>query len=267
MKINAIEKAARCLWCLLLSFLVAGKASSAIIPDPQIQADLKGLFADPPQVQGYPYQAELEKAASRYGLPLPLVLAVARGESFFDPKTISPRGAIGIMQVMPSTAAEYGVSQDELFDPEKNIDVGVHYLSDLYARLKDPYLALAAYYCGCSGVDNESMTLRKDCDEYVRYIHSHLRTILASAGKVQASGQEQRFLLTWFDNFLDAQAFVEFLTAKVPGLRLDVFRKQVALQDHHRYQYQVLAACRSGEEREKICRKVEEATGFSFCRF
>ncbi len=170
MKTNAIKKATLCLWCLLLSFLVAGKASSAVIPDSRIQADLKGLFADPPPVQGYPYQAELEKAASRYGLPLPLVLAVARGESFFDPKAISPKGAIGIMQVMPSTAAEYGVSQDELFDPEKNIDVGVHYLSDLYARLKDPYLALAAYYCGCGGVDNGNMTLRKDCEYGVIFI-------------------------------------------------------------------------------------------------
>ena len=132
-----IKKYSFC-WCLVCIFLITGYAGAAIAPDTTIRADLNSLFKNPPKVQGYPFQQRLEKAAAQYGLPLPYVLAVVRGESFFDPKAVSAKGALGLMQVMPPTAADYGISANDLLNPEKNIDVGVHFLADLYTQLQDP---------------------------------------------------------------------------------------------------------------------------------
>ena len=256
-------------YCFLLcACLIGGQAGAAIAPDPGIHADLNELFNNPPQVRGYPFQQLLEKAASKYGLPIPFVLAVVRGESFFDPKAKSVKGALGLMQVMPSTAADYGFKPEDLLDPATNIDAGVHYLADLYSRLQDPYLTLAAYYCGCGGVDSENATIRKDCDEYVRYIHTHLQKILVNAeGKVLASpGEVKSFVLARFDNFLDARSFLGYISQRLPSLQLDLFRHEVVQVDHARYQYQILAACKEKTKKDEICRAVEDATGFSFCR-
>ena len=255
-----------CLSCVCMCFL-AGYAVSAIAPDSSIRSGLESLFADPPQVQGYPYQQLLETAAIRYGLPLPYVLAVVRGESFFDPNARSAKGALGLMQVMPSTAADYGVKPEGLLDPATNIDVGVRYLADLHVKLQDPYLTLAAYYCGRGGVNKAQFTLRQDCDEYVHYIHAHLQKVLERAkGKGSTpAGEVQHFVLARFDNFLDAESFLMFLSKKLPGQELDIFRNEVRHLNHVRYQYQILVAHGKNKRKSDICKTVEEATGFSFC--
>jgi len=253
--------------CWLNFCFGVGHAIAGLVPDSQIQVDLKSLFARPPAVEGFPYQQLLNEAAARYNLPLPYVMAVVRGESFFDPKAVSAKGAIGLMQVMPSTAAEYGLSSEDLRDPKKNIDVGVHYLADLYAQLEDPYLALGAYYCGNGPIDKENFTLRQDCDDYVHYIHTHLKKILAggAGGTVGTVGHLQQFSLTRFDNFLDAESFMRLLSRKDVGFQLDVFRQEVVHSDHRRMQYQILVAFGQNIEKEKICSEIEKATGFSFC--
>lgn len=253
--------------CCLCVFWGASYLFAAIAPNPIIQADLKTLFTNPPEVKGYPYQDLMTASAERYGLSLPYVLAVVRGESFFDPKAKSYKGALGLMQVMPSTASEYGVTSQDLLDPARNIDVGVHYLSDLYTQLKDPYLALAAYYCGPGGVDGENFTLREDCNEYVHYIHAHLKKILSGAGKKApgATGTKQHFVITRFDNFLDAELFLDFLSRKLPNLELDIFRDEVVRPDHVRYRYKIMTAYEKTDGRDAICSSVEKVTGFSFC--
>jgi len=253
---------------VLLMCLMPSNGSAAVVPDPQIMADLQSVFENQFQVEGYPYQESLAAAAQQYNLPLPFVLAVVRGESFFDPTCKSSKGALGLMQVLPSTAADYGVTADTLLDPTRNIDVGVHFLADLYANLKDPYLTLGAYYCGCKGVDKENLTLRKDCDEYVRYIHTHLKKVLANGAAATeiATGKRRSFVLTGFDNFLDAENFLSYLTEVLPQRQLDLFRREVTCEDHLRYQYQIIATYTKDSEKDAICRSVEKATGFSFCR-
>ncbi len=248
-------------------FLISGGASAAITPDPMIQADLKNLFTNAPQVQGLPYQDLLSDAANRYGLSLPYVLAVVRGESFFDPKAKSHKGALGLMQVMPSTASDYGVNENDLLDPSINIDVGVHYLSDLYVKLQDPYLALAAYYCGPGGVDKEKFELREDCNEYVQYIYAHLQKILAHSGQEMAGvkGVRKHFVLTRFDNFPDAEKFLKFLSIKLADMNFDIFRHEVIRPDHARYQYRIIADNANRYEKDEICSMVEKVSGFSFC--
>lgn len=267
MKHSIAERIILVLCCLFL-LPAAGNVMAAVNPNPLIAADLKSVFNDNARVEGYPYQELLESAADKYNLPLPFIMAVVRGESFFDPAAKSSKGAIGLMQVLPSTAADYGLKADDLFDPAKNIDVGVHYLADLYARVQDPYLTLGAYYCGCGGVDKKALTLRKDCDEYVHYIHTHLTSVLARAeGKTPAvTGVERHFVLTGFDNFLDAENFLRYLSNLLPHLQLDLFRREVIYQDHARYEYQIIATHVKEGEKGKICREVEKVTGFSFCR-
>ncbi len=255
---------------LVIGLIIAsstGISWATIMPDPSIQRDFKAVFDDTPQVNGYPYQDLLSAASQKYGLALPYVLAVIRGESFFDANAISHKGAVGLMQVMPSTAADYGITETDLSDPKVNIDVGVHYLSDLYARFQDPYLTLAAYYCGPGGVDGENYCLREDCDEYVRYIHSHLKKILAGLKNEipETTSQKEYMVLTHFDNFLDAENFLEMLSGMLPNLKLEIFRWESEREIHSRFQYRIMASDSKSTDREEICKAVKSVTGFSFC--
>lgn len=90
--------------------------------------------------------------ASRvHGVDEALVHAVIFAESSYDPDAISPAGASGLMQLMPATAAQYGVR--DLFDPAQNVSGGVRVLRDLLARFDgNVELALAAYNAGAGAV-------------------------------------------------------------------------------------------------------------------
>jgi soluble lytic murein transglycosylase-like protein len=95
--------------------------------------------------------AIVERAARRHGLDPALVLAVVSVESAFKPQAVSTKGAQGLMQLMPRTAASLGV--ENAFDPEQNVDAGVRHLESL-VRLYDGNLtrALAAYNAGQGAV-------------------------------------------------------------------------------------------------------------------
>lgn len=91
------------------------------------------------------------ETARRHGLDPALVLAVAAVESAFQPKAVSPKGAQGLMQLMPGTAAELGVQ--DAFDPADNLDGGSRYLAALLAQYGgDVAKALAAYNAGAGAV-------------------------------------------------------------------------------------------------------------------
>jgi soluble lytic murein transglycosylase-like protein len=95
----------------------------------------------------YDYDRIFETASEIYGVPAGLLKAVAETESNMNPCAISPSGAQGIMQLMPSTAKHLGVS--DLFNPEQNIMGGARYLQQLlYKFNSDISLALAAYNAG-----------------------------------------------------------------------------------------------------------------------
>jgi soluble lytic murein transglycosylase-like protein len=86
-------------------------------------------------------------AARRHGLDPELVIAVVSVESGFRPQAVSPKGAQGLMQLMPRTAESLGVV--DAFDPEQNLDGGVRHLGQLLAQYNgDVERALAAYNAG-----------------------------------------------------------------------------------------------------------------------
>lgn len=96
----------------------------------------------------------IERVARRHGISPALVEAVVSVESNLDHAAVSPKGAQGAMQLMPATAARYGLSGPHAWrDPERNIDAGVRHLKDLLAQHHgNVALALAAYNAGSGAV-------------------------------------------------------------------------------------------------------------------
>ena len=81
-----------------------------------------------------------------------LVKAVMGIESRFNPKAVSPVGAAGLMQLMPATAKDLGLTSEQRFDPDKNVEAGSRYLKQLEDEFGDKKVALAAYNWGMGNV-------------------------------------------------------------------------------------------------------------------
>ncbi len=137
--------------------------------------------SDAVRTHRYPlaYWDLVQRKAKETGLDPYLVLALIRQESLFDTHAVSPAHAIGLMQLIPTTAArlakQLGIPQptpDKLFDPELNLTLGTFYLQELlrlYAN--DPVKALAAYNAGEKAAARwESVILTDDPDEFVERI-------------------------------------------------------------------------------------------------
>lgn len=96
----------------------------------------------------------VREAARRYGLPATFLGSVAQAESGFRADAVSPKGAVGIMQLMPATARALGADPA---DPRQNVEAGTRYLSELLLKYKDdPWQvrkALAAYNAGPGAVE------------------------------------------------------------------------------------------------------------------
>lgn len=104
------------------------------------------------RLEPVPYGAQILEAADRHGLDPLLVAAIAQVESGFDVQAVSPRGALGLMQVMPKTAEQLGV--DDIDDPSRNLEAGTRYLASLLRRFDgDLVHGLAAYNAGPTAVD------------------------------------------------------------------------------------------------------------------
>ncbi|MFQ5847159.1 MAG: lytic transglycosylase domain-containing protein [Candidatus Methylomirabilales bacterium] len=153
------------LWGLLLSIMLPGWATASgariyrrvdgsgvthysNLPSPR-ELTLRARRRANPAGSGL--WALISLAAHRHGVDPRLVEAIIAVESDFDPGAVSPKGAMGLMQLMPETARRYAVQNP--FDPLENIGGGIRYLRDLLYRFQgDLRAALAAYNAGETAV-------------------------------------------------------------------------------------------------------------------
>ncbi len=135
------------------------------------------LFTPPPeksQAAISPYDHWIRVACRKHSLDPALVLAVIHAESQFDPLAVSPKGAVGLMQLSPVVTRELGINDP--FDPQLNIDGGVRYLKDLLDTFDgDQKLALAAYNAGPTQVHRHNgVPPFKDTQKYLKQVFRYL---------------------------------------------------------------------------------------------
>jgi soluble lytic murein transglycosylase-like protein len=114
--------------------------------------------------------AHIKDVANRYGVSADLIVAIIEAESSFNPRAVSRRGARGLMQLMPETAASLGVGDP--FDPRENIEGGVRHLRALMDRFDNNLpLVLAAYNAGRQAViDHRGVPPYRQTRQYVSRI-------------------------------------------------------------------------------------------------
>ncbi len=148
----------------------------------QPSADLQAIMVRLQTADQSDLKSLANQAATRYDLDQGLVHAVIRAESNWDSTAISSAGATGLMQLMPETAADLGVTNP--FDPAQNIDGGVRYLRQMLERYDgDLPTALAAYNAGPTAVDKHGgIPPYEETQNYIQKIMSWL----AEPGSVES---------------------------------------------------------------------------------
>lgn len=112
----------------------------------------------------------IEEAADEHQVDAELIRAIIQVESNYNPYAVSPRGARGLMQLIPATARRFGVR--DIFDPRANLDGGIRYLKYLMEMFRgDLRLSLAAYNAGENMVDrNRGVPPYRETQDYLRKI-------------------------------------------------------------------------------------------------
>ncbi len=155
-----------------LRALTPGDLDAALAPGPR-QLSLFPEIGPEEQrrfLRDLPFGTAMATMAERHRVNGLLLAAIVEIESRFRPQAVSPRGAVGLMQVLPSTAEAYGAS--DLFDPYVNLDVGSRHLR----RLLDDYdgdleRALAAYNAGAAAVERyDGVPPYRETRDYVKRV-------------------------------------------------------------------------------------------------
>ena len=160
--------------------------------------------------RGAAYDEAIERHAAAERVRPELVRAVIQAESAFNPNARSVKGAMGLMQLMPATAAEYGVV--DAYDPHENIRGGVAYLRTLLTRYNgDEELALAAYNAGPGAVEKygNAVPPYRETRSYVGRITSSLK---AAAPPAPAPFRMYRTV-----QVVDGREIVKYSNVSAPG--------------------------------------------------
>jgi transglycosylase-like protein with SLT domain len=151
-----------------------------------------GALAGGPGLPGFVparFRAPLLRAASHWNVSAALLAAQLMAESNFNPFAVSPAGAQGIAQFIPSTAASYGLENP--FDPVEAMDAQAQLMSDLIRQLGSPQLALAAYNAGPAPV--EACHCVPSIPETTAYV-SRILALLGGTGALVAPDFEVRLV-------------------------------------------------------------------------
>lgn len=131
------------------------------------------------------FAAAIARASSRYQIPEALIRAVIRVESNYNPNAVSRAGAMGLMQLMPGTAREQGVT--DRLDPEQNIMGGTRYLRWLANKFQgDIIKTLAGYHAGHNAVESKGGIPYTATEQYVKKVLGHYYRYKASTTTAHA---------------------------------------------------------------------------------
>jgi soluble lytic murein transglycosylase len=116
------------------------------------------------------YDDIITNASQQHGVSFPLLKAIIKAESGFDPRAVSKKGAKGLMQIMPENFKPLGIKDP--FDPSQNIHAGARYFKQMYDRFKGKLsLSLAAYNAGPTAVERyKTVPPYEETEEYVRRV-------------------------------------------------------------------------------------------------
>jgi Transglycosylase SLT domain len=164
-----------------------------ILPAPELPPEVDAVasvlldFPEDAVAPSIPFGDEVLEAGRRFQVNPTVVAAVMRVESAFDHRAMSRKGARGLMQLMPATAARFGVGVDELFTPARNIEAGARYLRFLVDRFDgDAVRVFAAYNAGEHAVERYGgVPPYRETQEYVRRV---LRTLGVPTESLQPKG-------------------------------------------------------------------------------
>lgn len=166
----AMMKAARRAAQEVSSFVAAAPARAASVKEYEpVSPDTADLVRGR-QITSESVDNAIEAAASRHGVDPNLVRAIIKVESNFNPRAVSRKGALGLMQLMPRTAQSMNVTN--AFDPDQNVDAGVRHLKSLLDNYNGNLeLSLAAYNAGSAAVErNGGVPPYRETQDYVRKI-------------------------------------------------------------------------------------------------
>lgn len=150
--------------------------------------------AGPAQELKEQYDPIIKTLARKYNVPADLIHSIIKAESNYDSWAVSPKGAAGLMQLMPETAAQYGVK--DRFNPEDNVKGGVKYLKDLCQLYSNnTKLVLAGYNAGQEALKKfNGIPPYPETREYINRVMTSYRKSYITGGTpirkfVDASGQ------------------------------------------------------------------------------
>ena len=238
-------------------------AASTVQPPPSLQQRWADFAASPPSLPTraeFPWRHCFRRAAASYDLPEPLLLAIASGESGFDPAARSAADAVGLMQIRwPQTGHHLGIYREaDLYDPCTNVDAGGRYLRELATRFNDDlHLAVAAYNYGPARIAGDDMP--EGARWYSQYIYQHLQQVLgrehpASSELLHSGGPPAggHLVLMRFNRPQRARDFIHYLQGQVPGLDLQQQSEVLGQQE-------VVLLFRDQQERDRALASLEAA--------
>lgn len=170
------------------------------------------------------YEAYFEEASNAYGVSTTILKSIAKAESNFNPSAVSSAGAIGIMQLMPATAAALGVSNS--YDARENILGGAKYISQLLSKYQGNIsLALAAYNAGSGNVDKYGgIPPFTETQNYVQKVLSYMNGTFSTDSSSNTASSSGIFGLTGEERNTANELLGKFFAANnISKSTLDMF--------------------------------------------